>query len=73
MKRLPLNDEIAVAISQVVDDALVITCKPSHADLDNIILRNKVDKGDPKLNGQNANVGKAKRVNAALNWALEYD
>ena len=73
MKRLPLNDEIAVAISQVVDDALVITRKPSHADLDNIILRNKVDKGDPKLNGQNANVGKAKRVNAALNWALEYD
>lgn len=73
MKRLPLNDEIAVAISQVVDDALVITRKPSHADLDNIILRNKVDKGDPKLNGQNANVGKAKRVNDALNWALEYD
>ncbi|MDT0670815.1 abortive infection family protein [Staphylococcus chromogenes] len=73
MKRLPLNDEIAVAISQVVDDALAITRKPSYADLDNIILRNKVDKGDPKLNGQNANVGKAKRVNAALNWALEYD
>lgn len=73
MKKLPLNDEIAVAISQVVDDALVITRKPSHADLDNIIFRNKVDKGDPKLNGQNTNVGKAKRVNAVLNWALEYD
>ncbi|WP_368237292.1 abortive infection family protein [Bacillus velezensis] len=73
MKRLPLNDEIAVAISLLVDDALVVTRKPSHADIDNIILRNKVDKGDPKLNGQNANVGKAKRVNAVLNWALEYD
>ncbi|UOG07893.1 abortive infection family protein [Bacillus altitudinis] len=73
MKRLPLNDEIAVAISLLVDDALVATRKPSHADIDNIILRNKVDKGDPKLNGQNVNVGKAKRVNAVLNWALEYD
>lgn len=73
MKKLPLNDEIAVAFSLLVDDALVVTRKPSHADLDNIILRNKVDKGDPKLNGQNANVGKAKRVNAVLNWALEYD
>lgn len=73
MKKLPLNDEIAVAISLLVDDALVVTRKPSHADLDNIILRHKVDKGDPKLNGQNANVGKAKRVNAVLNWALEYN
>lgn len=73
MNKLPLNDEIAVAISQVVDDALVVTRKPSHADLDNIILRNKLDKGDPKLNGQNTNVGKAKRVNAVLNWALEYN
>lgn len=73
MKKLPLNEEIAVAISQVIDDALVKTRKPSHADLDNIIRRNKVDKGDPKLNGDNNNLGKAKRVNAVLNWALEYD
>ncbi|QQZ09628.1 abortive infection family protein [Heyndrickxia vini] len=73
MKKIPLNDEIAVAISQVVDDALVVTRKPSHADLDNIILRHELDKGDPKLNGQNTNVGKAKRVNAVLNWALEFD
>lgn len=73
MKKLPLNDEIAVAISQIVDDALVATRKPSHADLENIIQRYKLDKGDPKLNGQNTNVGKAKRVTAVLNWALEYD
>ncbi|WP_082676279.1 AAA family ATPase [Shouchella shacheensis] len=73
MKKLPLNDEISVAISQVVDDASVVTRKPSHADLDNIILRNKLDKGDPKLIGQNTNVGKVKRVNAVLNWALEYN
>lgn len=73
MDKLPLNDEIAVAISLLVDDALVTTRKPSHADIDNIILRNKVNKGDPKLNGQNTNVGKAKRVNAVLNWSLEYD
>ncbi|BAQ09549.1 hypothetical protein OXB_1077 [Bacillus sp. OxB-1] len=73
MKKLPLNEEIAVAVSQVIDDALVVTRKPSHADLDNIILRNKLEKGDPKLSGYNKNVGKAKRVNAVLNWALEYD
>lgn len=73
MKKLPLNEEIAIAISQVIDDALVVTRKPSHTDLDNIILRNKLEKGDPKLSGYNKNVGKAKRVNAVLNWALEYD
>lgn len=73
MRKIPLNDEIVVAISQVIDDALVVTRKPSHGDLDNIIFRNKMDKGDPKLNGQNTNVGKAKRVSAVLNWALEHD
>ena len=73
MKRLPLNDEICVAISQVVDDAQVATRKPSHTDLDNIIVRYKLDQGDPKLNGQNSNVGKAKRINAVLNWALEFN
>lgn len=73
MKRLPLNDEIAVAISQVVDDARITPRKPSHADIENIIIRNGLDKGDPKLNGLNTNFGKAKRVNAVLNWSLEYD
>lgn len=73
MNKIPLNDEIAVAMSQIVDDALVATRKPSHADLDNIILRHGLDKGDPKLNGLNGNVGKAKRVYAVLNWALEYN
>jgi hypothetical protein len=34
MKKLPLNDEIAVAMSQIVDDTLVVTRKPSHADLE---------------------------------------
>lgn len=70
---LPLNDEIAVAFSQIIDDALVATRKPSHADIDNIVFRYKLDAGDPKLNGQNASVGKAKRINAVLNWALEYN
>jgi hypothetical protein len=73
MNKLPLNDEIAVAISQVVDDAptSVPTRKPSHADIENIICRFNLEKGDPNLNG--LSVGKAKRVNAVLNWALEYD
>lgn len=73
MKKLPLNDEIAVAMSQVVDDAsiLVLTRKPSHADIENIVCRYKLEKGDPNLNGQT--VGKAKRVNSILNFALEFD
>lgn len=73
MNKLPLNDEIAVAISQLVDDALLVTRKPSHAEISTIVLRNKLNLGDPKLNGQNNNVGKAKRVSAVLNWALEYN
>lgn len=73
IKKLPLNDEIAVAMSQVVDDASIIvpTRKPSHADIENIVYRFKLEKGDPNLNSQS--VGKAKRVNAVLNWALEYN
>ncbi len=73
LNNLPLNDEIAVAFSQIVDDALVTKRKPSHADIDNIIHRYKLSKGDPKLSGQNTSVGKAKRINAVLNWSLEYN
>lgn len=73
MKRIPLNDEIAVALSNVVDDALVSTRKPSHSDLENIILRHKLSEGDPKLNKQNTNVGKAKRILSVLNYAMEID
>lgn len=73
MKRLPLNDEIAVAVSHIVDDSspTVQNRKPSHADLESIIVRFKLEKGDPNLNGKT--VGKAKRISAVLNWAIEYN
>lgn len=74
MKKLPLNDEIAVAVSQIVDDSRSDTKrKPSHADLDMVIRRHQLIQGDPTLNGQKANWGKAKRINSVLNWALEFD
>ncbi|WP_419145274.1 abortive infection family protein [Bacillus subtilis] len=72
MIRLPLNDEIAVAISQVVNDATPVpTRKPSHADIESLVYRYKLVDGDPNLHGYS--YGKAKRVNAILNWAIEYD
>lgn len=73
MNKIPYNDEIVFAISNLIDDAQVETRKPSHSDLSNIILRNKLDKGDPRLNGQNNNVGKAKRITSVLNWSLEFN
>ncbi|MCK6208491.1 abortive infection family protein [Bacillus infantis] len=73
MKRLPLNHEIAIAVSQVVDDSSpqVSKRKPSHADIESIIYKFKLQEGDPNNNGKA--YGKAKRINAVLNWALEYD
>jgi hypothetical protein len=74
LKKLPLNDEIAVAVSQIVDDSRLDTKrKPSHADLDVVIRRHQLIQGDPTLNGQKATWGKAKRINSVLNWALEFD
>ncbi|MCP6682298.1 abortive infection family protein [Bacillus nakamurai] len=70
--RLPLSDEIAVAIAQVVNDATPVpTRKPSHADIESLVYRYKLVDGDPNLNG--FSYGKAKRVNAILIWAIEYD
>lgn len=73
-KKLPLNDEIAVAFSRILDDSQGSGYrKPSHADLDERIIRYKLQKGDPRLNGQKAAIGKAKRVDAVLSWAIEYN
>ena len=72
MIRLPLSEEIAVAIAQVVNDATPVpTRKPSHADIESLVYRYKLVDGDPNLNG--FSFGKAKRVNAILIWAIEYD
>jgi abortive infection Abi-like protein len=68
--KAPLNDSIIVAVSQLVDDAQSASRRdPSHSDLESEIKRCGLSKGDPKSTGQT--VGKAKRVRATLNWALQ--
>ncbi|OZI28037.1 hypothetical protein CEG14_24260 [Bordetella genomosp. 1] len=66
----PLSDTIIVALSQVVDDAQSERRDPSHSDLESLIRRHGLVQGDPNSNGQV--VGKAKRVRAVLNWAIEH-
>jgi hypothetical protein len=65
----PLNDSIIVAISKLVDDAQSDTRSPSHADIDVLIQRAGLTAADPKTQGQT--LGKAKRINRTLSWALE--
>ncbi len=70
-KSAPLNDAIAVALSQLVDDSQTERRDPSHSDLESLFRRHTLLEGDPNRNGQT--VGKAKRVRAVLSWALEHD
>lgn len=67
----PLNDTIAVAMSQLVDDAQTDRRDPSHSDLEFQINRAGLRAGDPKHQGQT--VGKAKRIRSTLSWALEHN
>ncbi|PPK77335.1 abortive infection Abi-like protein [Methylobacter tundripaludum] len=66
---LPISDLILVAISKLVDDAKVESREPTHYDLDVQIKKAGLTESDPKTQGQS--VGKAKRIRATLNWALE--
>lgn len=67
----PVTDAIIVAVSQLVDDAQCARRDPSHSDLEFHIRRANLTEGDPICHGQT--VGKAKRIRATLNWALEND
>ncbi len=67
--RAPLSDAVIIAVAQLVDDAQCETREPSHSDLDYEMNRAGITAGDPKAKGLAA--GKAKRVRAALSWALE--
>ena len=67
----PLTDAIIVALSQLVDDAQCARRDPSHSDLEFHIMRAHLTAGDPIAHGQT--VGKAKRIRATLNWALDND
>jgi hypothetical protein len=73
MKKIsaPLNDAIIVAVAQLIDDAQCARRDPSHSDLEFHINRANLALGDPIFHGEK--VGKAKRIIATLNWALEND
>ncbi len=66
---LPITDTIIVAISKLIDDAQVESREPTHYDLEVQIKKSGLTQADPKTHGQS--VGKAKRIRATLNWALE--
>jgi hypothetical protein len=67
----PLSDSIIYSVARLVDDSRSETRDLSHSKLDFLITRANLNKGDPKAQGQT--VGKAKRITAALSWALEHD
>ena len=71
MNRAPLNDEILIAISRMVDDAQVETREPSHAQIEDQFRRANLLQADPNQNGRP--LGKAKRVREVLSWAIEND
>jgi hypothetical protein len=68
----PLNDGILFALARVVDDGQQENKRePSHSDIEFCVTKWKLAAGDPKAQG--LTVGKAKRVRAILNWAIEND
>lgn len=68
----PLTDAIIVALSKLVDDAQAESYRePSHSEIQIQIDRVGLSSCDPKQQGQS--LGKAKRVRAVLNWAIEND
>ena len=67
----PLNDEIIIAVGQLVDDAQSERRDPSHSDLKFYIERHGLTGADPNSRGQT--LGKAKRIRATLSWALEHE
>ncbi len=68
---LPITNSIIIAIAKLVDDVQVESPQPTHSDLDVQFKRAGLITADPKAQG--SSVGKAKRVTAVLNWAIEHD
>lgn len=71
MATAPLNDSILIAVAQLVDDAQTGRRDPSHYDIGVVLERSGLKHADPISQGVQA--GKAKRIRAALNWAIEGD
>lgn len=68
----PLTDAIIIAVSKLVDDAQAENRRePSHSEIEFQITKAGLSAVDPKQQGQI--LGKAKRVRAVLNWAIEND
>ena len=68
----PLTDSVIVALSKLVDDAQAEAYRePSHSEIQMQIDRAELSSCDPNQQGQT--VGKAKRVRAVLNWAIEHN
>ena len=68
----PLTDAVLVAVSKLVDDAQAESYRePSHSEIQTQIDRAGLSHCDPLQQGQT--LGKAKRVRAVLNWAIEND
>jgi hypothetical protein len=72
MNKAPLNDEILIAISRMVDDSQVDTREPSHSQIEDQFRRVGILDADPNQHN-NKPVGKAKRVREVLSWAIEND
>lgn len=68
---LPLSDVIIGAVAKLIDDAQVDSREPTHSELETLISRAGLSSADPKAQGQT--VGKAKRIRATLNWAIEHN
>jgi Abortive infection C-terminus len=66
----PLTDAVIVALSKLVDDWQAESHRePSHSEIQMQIDRAGLSSCDPNQHGQT--LGKAKRVRAVLNWAIE--
>jgi hypothetical protein len=68
---IPLTEAIIIAVSKLVDDAQTGTRQPSHYDIETEIRKSSLINADPNTHG--SAVGKAKRIRAVLNWAIEND
>ncbi|MFK5949467.1 MAG: abortive infection family protein [Methylococcales bacterium] len=68
---LPLSDAIIISISKLIDDAQVESREPTHYDLETQVKKAGLIDADPKAQGHT--FGKAKRIRAILNWAIEND
>ena len=68
-----LNEAVIQAVARLVDDAgLASPREPSHSDLETVLRRANLLRGDPHQDPA-VRVGKQKRIRSALSWALDND